>query len=440
MGLLLRSVSTGFCFIHLFERLISPTPSLFWDLIIYNAIVFTLTIALILEKKLWLAFGIMSWGASSAASSWFALFQLSNSPIFLDLGYVLYFPFALIFIVGSLGGVFKSKIYLLDASIIALGVASLLLAFALKPIPNLINQEDLRNVLNNFYPISDVILFAIAVTAVSKSKLSAANLSATLGFFIFALTDIKFFWISGNDEYAIGSWIESGWLIALILISLSAGKVVNKKNDYASFNQKMIFVAISLSLLTLGTLFILPNSVSNFAAIPATLTLIAAFLRMAIALKDAQSLGQAQKLAGTDELTGIANRRSLLSKLVELENTQIFSMLLLDLDSFKEINDGFGHDVGDSVLREVAYRFTQVLPADGFIARLGGDEFGILIKGDFEAAQTLSKRLELSLTTPFYLNQVPKYLSVSIGIAENSHGSDLIRAADLAMYAVKRAR
>jgi diguanylate cyclase (GGDEF)-like protein len=114
-------------------------------------------------------------------------------------------------------------------------------------------------------------------------------------------------------------------------------------------------------------------------------------------------------------------------------------MLLLDLDSFKEINDDFGHDAGDAVLREVARRFEQVLPSNAFLARLGGDEFGVLVHADFQQAAEISKRLELSLASPIYVDQVPRYLSVSIGVAEKTVGIDLIRAADEAMYKVKGA-
>jgi diguanylate cyclase (GGDEF)-like protein len=110
------------------------------------------------------------------------------------------------------------------------------------------------------------------------------------------------------------------------------------------------------------------------------------------------------------------------------------------LDSFKEINDLFGHDAGDSVLIEVARRFEQVLPSNAFLARLGGDEFGVLVQTDFQQASELSKRLELSLASPIYVHQTPRYLSVSIGVAERTAGVDLIRAADEAMYIAKGAR
>jgi diguanylate cyclase (GGDEF)-like protein len=310
---------------------------------------------------------------------------------------------------------FKTKIHFLDAGIIALGVSAFLTAFAMKPIPNLKESELLRNILNNYYPISDVILCALAITIFSKYKTSLINVMQTLGLLAFTLTDIKFFWISADKEYLLGSWNQL-------------------------FNQKMIFLSIFLSFLTLGSLTIWSDSLSKFAAIPAVLALLLAFLRLSIALKHSQNLDVEHKLARTDELTGIANRRSLIAKLAEVENDTSYCMLLMDLDSFKEINDLFGHDAGDSVLIEVARRFEQVLPSNAFLARLGGDEFGVLVQTDFQHASELSKRLELSLASPIYVHQTPRYLSVSIGVAERTVGVDLIRAADEAMYLVKGAR
>jgi len=440
MWLTVRGVCIGLLSAHAIERIVSPEPSFFWDLLIYNLIVFALALVLIIESQLLLSISFLCWGLSSTASSWFAFNNLSNSPIILDLGYVLFPLFLLIHFLKFFKSSPKSKIQFLDGAIIALGVSSFLIAFALEPIADLEGTFSLRNILNNFYPLSDVILCALVITIFSKHKFSLVNILQGFGFLTFTLTDIKFFWISANENYSLGSWIESGWIFALILISLHSDRISKKGSENQLFNQKMIFLSIFLSFLTLGLLTIWSDSLSKFAAIPAVLALIMAFLRMSIALKHSQNLDVEHKLARTDELTGIANRRSLIAKLTEVENDSTYCMLLLDLDSFKEINDLFGHDAGDAVLIEVARRFEQVLPSNALLARLGGDEFGVLIQTDFQQASEISKRLELSLASPIYINQIPRYLSVSIGVAEKAVGIDLIRAADEAMYKAKGAR
>jgi diguanylate cyclase (GGDEF)-like protein len=440
MWLIVRGICIGLLTAHAIERMLVPEPSFFWDLIIYNLIVFALAIALLIESEILLSVGFACWGLSSTASSWFALKNSANSPIILDLGYVLFFPFLALYFLKIFRRELKSKIQILDAAIIALGISSLLTAFALEPIPSINAPVFFRNLLNNYYPVSDVILCALAITIFSKCKTSLMSVLQAIGLLTFTLTDVKFFWISANQNYALGSWIESGWIIALVLISLHDNNISKKDNGNQLINQKMIFLSILLSFLTLILITYSSGPISKFAAIPATLTLLLAFLRLTIALKHSQNLDAEHKLARTDELTGIANRRSLIAKLAEVENDTSYCMLLLDLDSFKEINDLFGHDAGDSVLIEVARRFEQVLPSNAFLARLGGDEFGVLVQTDFQNASELSKRLELSLTSPIYVHQSPRYLSVSIGVAERTVGVDLIRAADEAMYVAKSAR
>ena len=440
MRLLVRGVCIGLLVAHAIERVLNPAPSFFWDLLIYNLIVFILAVALLSESQLLLSIGFTSWGISSTTSSWFALNNVAAAPIILDLGYVLFFPFLIIHFLKLFYSTAKSKIQFLDAAIIALGISSFLTAFAMEPIPGLEGSVPLRNILNNYYPISDVFLCALAITIFSKYKTSLVNVLQSLGLLAFTMTDIKFFWISANQDYLLGSWIESGWLFALIFISLHDRTISRNESENILFNQKMIFLSIFLSFSTIGLLTIWSDSLSKFAAIPAVFALLLAFLRLSIALKHSQNLDVEHKLARTDELTGIANRRSLIAKLSEVGNDTSYCMLLLDLDSFKEINDLFGHDAGDSVLIEVARRFEQVLPSNAFLARLGGDEFGVLVQTDFQKASELSKRLELSLASPIYVHQSPRYLSVSIGVAERTVGVDLIRAADEAMYIAKSAR
>jgi len=440
MWLSVRGACIGALSAHAIERMINPEPSFLWDLVIYNLIVFALAVTLLIESEVLLSVGYACWGLSSTASSWFALNNFSDSPIILDLGYVLFFPFLILHFLKFFDSHPKSKIQFLDAAIIALGVSSFLTAFALEPIQDLGRTEYFRNVLNNFYPISDVILCTLVITIFSKHKISLKNLLQGFGCLAFTLTDIKFFWMSATENYSLGSWIESGWIVALILISLHDDNISKKENGNQIFNQKMIILSVFLSFLSLVSVTIWPDSLSRIAAIPAALALIIAFFRMSIALKHSQDLDEEHKLARTDELTGIANRRSLIAKLAEVENDNTYCMLLLDLDLFKEINDFFGHDAGDTVLVEVARRFEQVLPVNSFLARLGGDEFGVLVKTDFEQALQISKRLELSLASPIYVNHIPRYLTVSIGVAANEHGIDLIQAADEAMYLVKGAR
>jgi len=165
-----------------------------------------------------------------------------------------------------------------------------------------------------------------------------------------------------------------------------------------------------------------------------------AFLRMTVATGDAKKMSDERILARTDELTGLANRRRFIT---EYENfiKAPGSLLILDLDGFKPVNDRLGHEVGDQLLRQVAQRFNRVMPRNGLLARLGGDEFGALIPGD--EGHEVAIALHATLSYPFQISGNEIKLSVSIGEArcepENPQ-VNLLRRADEAMYLAKRSQ
>ena len=159
------------------------------------------------------------------------------------------------------------------------------------------------------------------------------------------------------------------------------------------------------------------------------------------------------KLAYEDPLTDLANR-SRFSNELELAIRQAalgtlkLTILMMDLDRFKYVNDTLGHGVGDHVLREVSARLQQTVTDAECIARLGGDEFAILVKQDLalHGAETdfadTARRIIAALEAPILFEGQPLDVGTSIGIAHYpEHGRDaqtLVRNADIAMYAAKR--
>jgi diguanylate cyclase (GGDEF)-like protein/PAS domain S-box-containing protein len=149
-----------------------------------------------------------------------------------------------------------------------------------------------------------------------------------------------------------------------------------------------------------------------------------------------------------DELTGLSNRTLLQDRLsqsilaAERGNTPV-SLLLVDLDRFKEINDTFGHHYGDLLLRQIGPRLRDILRTSDTIARLGGDEFGILLPtADSSSAVAVARQLLRILEAPFELDGQWVEIGASIGIASYpEHGTNtatLLRRADVAMYVAKR--
>jgi len=156
-------------------------------------------------------------------------------------------------------------------------------------------------------------------------------------------------------------------------------------------------------------------------------------------------------LAQHDILTGLANRALFTEKLDEASKRQKrhgagFTVLMLDLDKFKAVNDTLGHAAGDELLRQVAARLRGSLRETDVLARLGGDEFAIIQEGETDqqhAAVTVATRIIDLISQPFDLDGHRADIGTSIGIAfAPDHGSEpdeLLKRADLALYATKSA-
>jgi diguanylate cyclase (GGDEF)-like protein len=174
-----------------------------------------------------------------------------------------------------------------------------------------------------------------------------------------------------------------------------------------------------------------------------TATVLAA--QVAASLDSALALRRERRSALTDPLTGVLNRRGLEERVdLDLALTRRhrvpLSLLVLDCDDFKEINDRAGHEFGDALLKEVADALVSALPEGGVAGRLGGDEFVVVLPGaDADAAETLGAQIRTLLAEGLTAAGFP--LRMSAGIAtypfDGSTPTALLRAADQALYAAK---
>lgn len=156
-------------------------------------------------------------------------------------------------------------------------------------------------------------------------------------------------------------------------------------------------------------------------------------------------------LSRVDALTKVSNRLSFeetLSKTIlhARRHKHMLALLMIDLDKFKNVNDTFGHQVGDILLQMTAQRLQEVLRKEDFIARLGGDEFAIILNEieNTHAAGIVSWKISQEITKPFVINGAEIRIDISIGIAcyplVGETAEDLVKNADVAMYQAKKSR
>ncbi|MDW7650349.1 MAG: GGDEF domain-containing protein [Bacillota bacterium] len=155
-----------------------------------------------------------------------------------------------------------------------------------------------------------------------------------------------------------------------------------------------------------------------------------------------------QHMAFHDYLTGLPNRTYLykyLKKTIEQVNLKqlTFSVMFLDLDEFKSVNDNYGHAAGDLLLQQAARRLTGCVRENDLVARVGGDEFVVVLSPATERSDevAIAQRIISKLNSPFQLGEFQAQISTSIGIAHYpQHGPDsdqILKCADSAMYAAK---
>ncbi|GLY13292.1 hypothetical protein Kisp01_03080 [Kineosporia sp. NBRC 101677] len=171
--------------------------------------------------------------------------------------------------------------------------------------------------------------------------------------------------------------------------------------------------------------------------------------QVSLALNDASTL-EAIREASYDSLTGLANRSLFLDRLkqalsgpAEHESAEV-SVLFIDLDRFKAVNDTLGHAAGDELLAEVARRLRESIRDSDTVARLGGDEFAVLMEGTRGPAPALraAERISHALSRPIPVHGRDIFVSASVGVAcgqaAQHETGELLRQADLAMYQAKK--
>jgi len=346
----------------------------------------------------------------------------------------------------------------LDGAVAGVGAAAVCAAFAFKEVLQSAGGSSLTVATNLAYPVGDVLLLALVAggTAVLPGRRRAPWLMLAAGCAVNAIGDTFNLFESSIGATHVGAAFNAvAWPISLLLISASVWIRPHRTSllvdeQAPSFILPGLAAASALVILFVGSL----HHIGRVALGLALATLVIAGIRAGLSLLSLRAMTEERRRqALTDQLTGLGNRRALFQLLdahfgESLDPdvpTANLAFMFVDLNAFKEVNDSFGHAIGDELLRQLGARLQGSLRRSDLLVRLGGDEFAVALMGaGADYAATVAQRLIARIEEPFSLQAVRTAISASIGIAlapdDAMNAADLMRCADLAMYRAKLAK
>ena len=339
----------------------------------------------------------------------------------------------------------------LDGVVAGLGTAAVAVACLLGPAMTMAGDDARAVAANLAYPAADLLLLALLAAAAAVLGLRADRgllvLAAGLGAYLAA--DLVYLHAVSQDAYVEGGWLDLLWLVGTVALArgatLAPAPAVAATVADSRLGWRVLALPVVCSLAS--SLVLLAGYGDRLPALAAWCAVgcwLAGLIRTAVTFREIRDLRDVRAQARTDELTGLPNRRAMYDGWGGLlSGGEPCSLVLLDLDGFKEVNDGLGHAAGDLLLREVADRLRAAAGA-GRVARLGGDEFAVLVPGDPQAGSEVARRLQAALAPPCWVEDVRMQVGGSFGVASGTASTavlpELLRCADVAMYEAKRTR
>ncbi len=310
------------------------------------------------------------------------------------------------------------------------------------------------------YPVSDVVVLTLAavvlVRASAEHRLELTLL--TVGLACIAFSDSLFTYLAAKDQYASGDVIDIGWAAGLLLVAVAAAASRQGTQANADVPEMPGWASIWLPYAPLLLAGIVAATKPPALLQSRPVEIIAGLLVLAVLARQFLAVSENRRLLVTvadqalrDPLTGLANRALFNERLdhaMELREREgsTVSVVAVDLNDFKLVNDNLGHPVGDDLLVGAANRLLNAVRSGDTVARLGGDEFSIVVEGGADIAHLIAHRVVESFERPFLIatHELLMRPSVGLAIAEsgepNLDAEELLRRADAAMYSAKRAR
>ncbi|BAH54083.1 bifunctional diguanylate cyclase/phosphodiesterase [Rhodococcus opacus] len=410
------------------------------------------------ERRAWwlIALGLTSWCVGDlVAMVWVPDGQ---SPSVADVLKLAFYPLVyagLVLLLRARARRLPAEIWL-DAITAGLTLGALAAALAFSPIDSVAGEPPAAVIVGLAYPVGDVLLLALAVGALAVLGWRAEQRWVLLvaGFMLFAVADTVYLF-RGADSYVEGTWIDALPHAAAVLVAAASWRASGRHRSgrrpgLAIWVPPLVCTAVAVGLLVLDHDARLPR----LAVVLAALSLIAVAARFAVTFREVVVLADSHREARTDDLTSLANRRAIVAALTAAYLERVArpaeyaplrgpGLLLMDLDRFRDVNDSYGHHVGDQLLCQVADRLARSVRPGDVPARLGGDAFAVLLpaEADITAARALAGRLLDVLREPFHFDEFTFHVEARIGLAlcpqHCTNPEDLLHRAGVAMYRAK---
>jgi diguanylate cyclase len=293
-----------------------------------------------------------------------------------------------------------------------LAVSAVGSAFLISPVVADTGADSAVVATNLAYLLGDLLLIALVVGGFALTSWRPgrdwALIGAGLG--LFAVADSVYLYLAAQGTFVEGTWLDAIWPAGTVLLAVAAWQGPPRSTTHRPEGWPVVAIPLPLVLALTSVVVLVYGNVAdiNIAALAlASATVLAALLRLALSFREIRALAESRRQATTDELTGLANRRYFyerLHKQLAAANTDgsALTLLVADLDGFKEFNDTLGHQAGDLLLQQLGPRVLDALRANDTLARTGGDEFAVLLPScDCDAAVAIVEQIRAILDEPF---------------------------------------
>jgi two-component system, cell cycle response regulator len=415
------------------------------------------------HRTLWLLLAVAYAAQLSGEGVWAGYDYLTNDgppqPSIADFGYLSGSVLSIMAVLTGFGGAGRLRTVrgLLDTALIVIGLGGLGWQMLLRP--QLSDQVRLADLVSIAYPILDVMLLSclcIVGMGGHRSVPVAVRLvgAATA---LNAISDITYTYQAIFADYESGGWLDvmfeagavTGFLAAAIAIRFPQPPAERRQFDHGLTLLPVLTAAVATFTLVIFVK-VTSGTVDNLSLVIVGVLFLTVMLRQYLFVADRATLAdqlrhalrEQKRLAVTDGLTGLYNRRHLTEQMARHEaGTAPVSLLIVDLDHFKRINDTFGHPVGDVVLQEAAVRIAAMCRSTDIVARYGGEEFVVLLpETDEDQTWRLAERIRSQIrATPVVDATTSIPISASVGGATRRDGDMrlLMETADRALYRAK---